>query len=244
MDIIRKPEMILFDYGQTLIDEESFDGVKGTEAVMRYCVSNKYNYSAYRVQEEADRINKELGRFNADKRELLTAEIPNHMFTSYLYESLGIKISLSAEDTDRVFWDAAAPGKPTPDIERFLDFLHSSGIRTAVISNIAYAGEAVKERIDRLLPDNHFEFVIATSEYLFRKPHRRIFDLALEKAGIEPDGAWYAGDNYECDVAGARGAGIFPVWYLGASKKRHDEPDGALTVTDWGALEEILRGCR
>ena len=29
-----KPKMILFDYGQTLVNEVSFDGVKGTEAVL------------------------------------------------------------------------------------------------------------------------------------------------------------------------------------------------------------------
>lgn len=28
------PKMVLFDYGQTLIAEQTFDGVKGTEAVL------------------------------------------------------------------------------------------------------------------------------------------------------------------------------------------------------------------
>ena len=32
---MRKPKMILFDYGQTLVAEDGFDGVKGTmEAIM------------------------------------------------------------------------------------------------------------------------------------------------------------------------------------------------------------------
>ena len=30
---IRLPKMILFDYGQTLVNERKFDGVKGTEEV-------------------------------------------------------------------------------------------------------------------------------------------------------------------------------------------------------------------
>ncbi len=33
---IRVPKMILFDYGQTLVNERKFDGVKGTAEVMRY----------------------------------------------------------------------------------------------------------------------------------------------------------------------------------------------------------------
>ncbi len=38
--------------------------------------------------------------------------------------------------------------------------------------------------------------------YMFRKPNRRIFDLALEKAGLNPEEVWYIGDDYECDVKG------------------------------------------
>ena len=47
------PKMILFDYGQTLIAKK-FDGVKGTEAVLKYATKNKYNLNAAQVQEKAD----------------------------------------------------------------------------------------------------------------------------------------------------------------------------------------------
>lgn len=40
---ITKPEMIIFDYGQTLADESSFDEIAGTEAILKYAVKNKYN---------------------------------------------------------------------------------------------------------------------------------------------------------------------------------------------------------
>ena len=76
------------------------------------------------------------------------------------------------------------------------------GIRTGVISNITYNSEVVKERINRLIPSNKFEFIIATSSYLFRKPNRHIFELALEKADLNPEDVWYIGDNYICDVQG------------------------------------------
>jgi len=41
---MKTPKMILFDYGQTLIAEK-FDGLKGTEAVLRYATRNKYHLS-------------------------------------------------------------------------------------------------------------------------------------------------------------------------------------------------------
>ena len=101
-----KPKMILFDYGQTLINEVKFDGVKGTEAVLKYAVKNKYNKTAEEVQDYANQLNKEIGRFDPEKRHLFQYEIPNHMFTRYLYESQGIEIDLSPEEIDNVFWDA------------------------------------------------------------------------------------------------------------------------------------------
>lgn len=37
VNYMKIPKMILFDYGQTLIAEQKFDGVKGTEAVLQLC---------------------------------------------------------------------------------------------------------------------------------------------------------------------------------------------------------------
>lgn len=67
------------------------------------------------------------------------------------------------------------------------------------------------------MPDSRFEFVIASSEYMVRKPNPRIFRLALQKAGLSPDRVWFCGDNVRADVEGAHAAGLFPVWYEGES---------------------------
>lgn len=241
-DGMQKPKMILFDYGQTLVNEAKFDGVKGTEAVLKYAVRNERGLTAEEVQAEADAINRELGRFDPARRHLFQIEVPNHMFTRYLYESLGIELSLKSEEIDRVFWDAAAPGKPTEGIEEFLAFLKRQNIRTGVISNISYAGQVVEQRINSVIPDNDFAFIIATSEYMFRKPNPGIFRLALAKAHLSPEEVWYVGDQYECDVVGARNAGLFPVWYLGAIDLPYTEHGDVLTVESWVELMRRLQG--
>lgn len=228
--------MILFDYGQTLVNEKKFDGVAGTRAVLQYATKNKYNRTAEDVQAAADAINYELGRLDPQRRHLLQAEVPNHMFTAYLYQSMGITLSLTHEEIDSVFWDAASPGVPSDGIEDFLFFLKAQNIRTGVISNITYCGKVVEERINNLLPEHNFEFIIATSEYLFRKPNKRIFDLALERAELKPEEVWYIGDQYQCDIVGARNAGIFPVWYLGATDLPYMADPSTVTITHWNQL--------
>ena len=237
---MRLPKMVLFDYGQTLVAEEKFDGVKGTRAVLQYATKNKYNMSAEEVQEHANRINTELGRLDPIKRHTMEIEIPNSTFAPYLYESVGIELSIGPSEVDRLFWDAASPGRPTDGIEMFLEYLKEKGIRTGVISNITYDSDVVKERINRLIPSNEFEFIIATSSYLFRKPNKHIFELALEKANLRAGDVWYIGDNYACDVKGAIGAGIFPVWYIGAIDLPYTEDKAVCTISAWKELIELV----
>lgn len=238
---MKKPKMILFDYGQTLVNEQSLDGVKGTEAVLKFAIKNKYNKTAEEVQDYANRLNQELGRFDPEKRHLFQVEVPNAMFTNYLYESQGIEIALSSEEMDSVFWDAASPGEPTEWIGELLAFLKKNKIRTGVISNISYCGNAVTKRIHDCIPEHDFEFIIATSEYMYRKPNRHIFELALEKADLQAEEVWYIGDQYQCDIVGAKEAGLFPVWYMGAIDMKYNPKEDILTIANWKELVELLK---
>lgn len=207
---------------------------------MQYATRNRRHLPAEQVQAKADELNREIGRFDPEKSHLVQIEIPNTMFTPYLYESRGIELALSSPEADRVFWGAAAPGAPTAGIGEFLGYLKSKGIRTGVISNISFAPAVVAERINRLLPGNAFEFILTSSNYMFRKPSRRIFDLALEKAGLRPEEVWYIGDQYECDVKVAQNDGLLPVWYIGALGRPCAEAGDVLTAADWGELKRRM----
>lgn len=238
-----KPKMILFDYGQTLLSEGRFDGEAGNKAVIKLAKSNPYQVTGKQMQEFAVELSKDIGRFTPDPRKGINIEVHNHIFQNYLYEYYGLEFDVSKEERERVFWDNAAPVKTTEHIHELLEFLHESGIRTAVISNISFSGDALKERIHRYLPENHFEFIMATSEYVFRKPHRRIFDIALRKAGLTPRDVWYCGDNAYFDVEGASKSGIYPVWYKGAIEQDNRLiPDyECLIIHDWRELIERLK---
>jgi putative hydrolase of the HAD superfamily len=240
---MNKPKMILFDYGQTLVFEERFDGIAGTKAVLDKCVSNPNNISAEDIQLLADEMNNDIGRYNPETSHLYLIEVHNHPFQNYLYDYFGLTKIVSHLELETIFWDAASPGKPTKNIEEFLAYLKRKNIRSAVISNISFSGQALENRINKLIPHNDFEFVLATSEYVFRKPHKRIFELAARKAHLEPSEIWYCGDNGICDVDGAKSAGLFPVWYKGAYEGSGFAPQNeCLTVFDWRELTEILEG--
>ena len=110
---MKTPKMILFDYGQTLADERPFDGVAGTRALLAHATANRYGRTAEEIQAEANAINHQIGRFDPERKHLFQIEVPNHMFTAYLYESMGIELPLSPADIDRIFWAAASPAAMT-----------------------------------------------------------------------------------------------------------------------------------
>ena len=243
---MNRPKMIIFDYGQTLVNEKSFDGLKGTRAVLREATRNLNNISAEEIQAMANKLNEEIGRYGTEIEEQPVLEIHNHMFQNYLYEYFGIELTKSAGEVEQIFEIAALDAEPTKNIIEFLQYLEDSKIRTGVISNTSFSGERLQACINRYIPSHKFEFMIASSEYIFRKPHKRIFELALRKANLAPCDVWYIGDNALCDVDGATDCGIFAVWYKGAIEKsnKYIPKTSCLEITDWIELMEILKSLK
>lgn len=237
-----RPKMIIFDYGQTLIEESRFNGEKGTRAVLKHAKKNPYHVSAKELQDFAKELNRDIGRYDPDVRKAPTIEVHNHLFQNYLYQYFDLDIDLSPQELEKIFWDNAAEKKPTKNINEFLAYLKDTGIRTAVISNISFSGKALEEQLHLFLPNHNFEFILATSEYVFRKPHSRIYELALRKAKLSSRDVWYCGDNAYYDVEGASKAGIFPVWYQGAIEEDNKivPTVDCLTIKDWAELIEFL----
>lgn len=80
---------------------------------------------------------------------------------------------------------------------------------------------------------------------MFRKPSRFLFDIAINKSGLDPCEIWYCGDNAEADVIGSAEVGMFPVWYENGTVEK-SSPAGAnlnfehLHISEWSELTEIL----
>jgi len=211
---LKKPEMIIFDIGDTLLREEKPDYIYGINKILEYS-NNPDNVTAKEIQDMAISMNKDFGRNGEDSIDTLI-EVPNFQFYRFLYEYFNIEFLKAQDEMEKLFYDAVHCFYKTDGINDFLRFLRKSGIRTGIISNAGISGWILKEEIKRQFEDHNFEFVIVTSDYAYRKPSKRIFELALKKARLTADKVFYAGDKYNKDVIGAASAGIYPVWYKGA----------------------------
>lgn len=80
----------------------------------------------------------------------------------------------------------------------------------------------------RLGLDRYFAFGFTAADVGTMKPHRAMFDAALERAGVAADDAVHVGDQPIDDVQGAKDAGMHTIWF---------NPDGATDTV--GASAEV-----
>ena len=110
--------------------------------------------------------------------------------------------------------------------------LRSAGLSVGVISNM---GLELGELLHRLGITAYASVLATSAEAGAGKPERPIFQLALEKAGVEPAEAVHVGDSYDADVVGARGAGLHTLFLDRTGM--NPAPDGSPTVA---TLREVL----
>ena len=234
--------MILFDYGQTLVDEIENDVDRGLSALLDLAVENPNRVSVEELRMLYDRIDENIfpswrpGEKNPD------TEVPRKMIHNYLFDYFGIKLAEVPEMSDFIYASNAYRLQPTGYIGELMNFLKEMKIRAAVISNLSFRGATLRKLIDATIPENNMEFVVTSSDYIFKKPHPMIFELALKKADLKPSQVWYCGDNPTYDVLGASASGIFPVWYQGALHGRPIRKVGCrcLEIKHWTELKDFI----
>lgn len=92
---------------------------------------------------------------------------------------------------------------PYPDTAEVLAGLRAQGIRTAVVSNIAFD---VRPAFAAIGADRHVDEFVLSFEVGATKPDPRIFTAALDRLGVAAEDAVMVGDSDEAD-GGARALG-------------------------------------
>jgi putative hydrolase of the HAD superfamily len=220
---LKKPLGIIFDLGGTIIKYSSSSFLRGTERVLRYAIKNPKNATAEEIQRYADELNKDL----LERREKVMMEYNCICFQRYIYDSFGIEFSKTYDELEKIFCDGAFDGKCCDGISELLDVLNKHNIKVGALSNSSFSGESLRFELRKYSGekdfDSRFSFIISTADYCFRKPDKRIFDLAIKKMGLPPEELWFIGDSIEYDIKGAVRAGLNPIWYNENNQSLKDE---------------------
>lgn len=234
------PKMILFDAGKTLVNYgEVPTTLEAFQHIMPYITSNPNNWTCEQIDQKCNEIFEAL-----DGCREARFEVPEQTGLKLLFDILDISFSIPMDEIERIYGAHFIDVYPIDQAAEFLEYLHRKGIRTGVISNFVFSGNRLAERLSRLYPANHFEFVISSSDYGIRKPKKLLFEVGITKSHVRPEEIWYIGDKVAVDVVGSQGAGLVPVLYNSPRNKPQTAPEGVLSVYSYGELIEIIENAR
>jgi putative hydrolase of the HAD superfamily len=101
------------------------------------------------------------------------------------------------------------------DVVPALERIRRLGLTVAVASN---ANGTVQRAFDRLGLSSYFDVICDSHFEGVEKPHRRFFEIVLERCGGTPGTTLHVGDLYHVDIVGARNTGLNAILL-----DRHDQ---------------------
>ncbi len=94
------------------------------------------------------------------------------------------------------------------DVVPCLNMLKLDGLVVGIISNMNISG---LDLINKFQLSESVDFAVTSLEVGLEKPHKRIFQEALNRSKVDSYEAVHVGDQIESDIKGAENAGLQPI---------------------------------
>lgn len=246
---------VLFDLGDTLVDNHPLD-----EAAARRAIARGFELWLRR------RATREGDDFSPDERARL-AGVDGDRLVQAAREGLAeaaqlqwpagregssqavfarVRAELAAAsglvaspaELEEVYLKASqARQRALPGAVELLRSLKAAGVRTGAVSNCIFSREPMEAHLRSQGLAQWLDRVVYTSEVGWRKPRPEPFWVALGALGAAAGEAVFVGDNLAVDMVGATGAGLAGLWLWGRHAELRGTPPGpALGPGTWPDL--------
>ena len=226
---------VIFDLGGTLMYERaSWHGIneKADEALTTYLREHgvEVNLSTFPF-EFRSRLDNYFKQREQDLLETTYSFVLRELLINKGYKN--ISDTLIRRALDRLFAVTQTNWALEEDTLPTLQKLEESGYRLGLISN-AGDDRDVQQLAQGFGIARYFDFILTSAACSYRKPHPRIFELALSNWYFLPSEAAMVGDNLDADVHGAQSAGLYGIWLSRRSGEKTEEqlqvqPDASLS---------------
>lgn len=210
---MKRPEVIFFDFGNTLIHfTGDWEEVKKQSITRLWKFLQKNNLKIDRslfFDEFADRMNNYYVERSEDLIEYTSAAVLSDYLKSLGYhqidsnllkEAMRVMYAVSQE-----FWNLEE------DAIALLDWIRANSMRLGVISNASDADD-VYLMLNKFSLMKYFEHVIISANFGLRKPSPAIFLEAAALFKVQPAQCMMVGDRLDLDIQGANQVSIPSVW--------------------------------
>jgi len=239
---------VIFDLGGTLMYErESWHAVnaKADEALTNYLRGQglELNLSTFPI-EFRRRLDEYFKQREKNLLETTYSSVLRDVLADKGYRNVSEDVLRTA--LDRLFavtqknWLLENDALPT------LKKLEQNGYRLGLISN-AGDDKDVQQLARGFGIARFFDFILTSAACSYRKPHPRIFELALANWYLLPSEAVMVGDNLDADIRGAKSVGLYGIWISRRAGQRTEaetliQADASLaTLSELPAALDLLQ---
>ncbi|MGE5610887.1 MAG: HAD family hydrolase [Bacillota bacterium] len=202
---------ILFDLGDTLFDFEPMD----TRAVFEEAGHKTYTFLEVRGHKLPPFRRYFRTLYSAVRWAYLWSKIRRREFNSFdLLSKLCRRMDVRLDDATlrELAWLWYSPitgySSVAADVIPTLTKFRDRGYKLAIVSNTFIPGFVLDKHLSLHNLLEFFPTRIYSSETGYRKPHPRIFEIALEAVGVSASEAIFVGDLVKTDIVGARRVGM------------------------------------
>lgn len=204
---------ILFDFGGTLMyGRQDWTPIvaKADETLTDYLRSNGLEVSLNTFPTEfRKRLDDYFKQREKDLLETTYTFVLRELLLEKGYDDVPNDVLRDALDTlfsvTQTNWALEEDAIPT------LQKLRVKGYNLGIISNAGHDDD-VQQLAREFGITEYFDFILTSAACSYRKPHPRIFELALSNWYCPPNEAVMVGDNLDADIRGAQEVGIYGVW--------------------------------
>jgi len=160
-------------------------------------------------------------------------------YTASIIEHMGGRGSNVVDVARQIYeqWAVNQHFEMYDDAAPVLRGLQQRGLKVGVISNSHRSLDAFREHFSL---NGLIHVSVSSSEHGYMKPHRSIFDAALERAGASAAESLMVGDSLKHDVEGALKAGMRAVLLRRSGEVPSNLPPGVPVIQTLAQLDEIL----
>ncbi len=234
---------VVFDLGHTLIDYYS-----NWEAPELRAIERSYDLAAANgCGAEAEVFKTELRKMLVEgrkRKEIELVEIPLYQVLDTIYQRFGCDVTddMLVEGMDIFYGVLVEDRHLVPGTLEMLEMVKDKGYAIGLVSDVAWGlpSDYPQKDMEYFHLMDFFDDTVFSTDVGLRKPHPKMFKIALSNLGADANRSVFVGNSLQCDVKGALGVGMTAV----LKKSGYYQPDDSIVpdanVDRWSDLVAIL----
>lgn len=194
---------IIFDMGETLVHNIGMDFTKSLEYLFE--TSKHCNVKKDVFIEGGMKILNDI--FN-ERKEL---EFKMIEYIKLLIDFYELVYDKTIEELEEDFAFKSCKIEFVENSLQILQYFKNKNYQLILLSNTSFSRNVVVKMLDKMV--DFFEHIIVSSETVFRKPNKYIFELGIKLSKNSIENIYYIGNDYYYDVFGSSNSNINSIWF-------------------------------